>query len=93
MHSDFEWGQVLIALVLLGAMFVVPMLVIWRDQVRDLRRFGPAALSWPVRYGPDGEVHREGTTSPPAAAGVGAPPRPEPPARRPASAVTSDTRG
>ncbi|EIV93397.1 hypothetical protein [Frankia sp. QA3] len=61
MDSGFEWDRILIAVALLAAMFLLPALVIWRDQVRDRRRFGAQTLSRPVRYGPDGETYREGT--------------------------------
>lgn len=64
MHSGFEWGRVLIAVLLLGFLFAVPTLVLWRDQRRDLRRFGPGALSRPVRYTPDGKPGREGLPQP-----------------------------
>jgi hypothetical protein len=65
-ESDFEWDRILLAVALLAAMFVLPALVIWRDQVRDRHRFGTQALSRPVRYAPDGQSYREGTA--PAAA-------------------------
>ncbi|WP_261571236.1 hypothetical protein [Frankia gtarii] len=68
MDSGFEWDRILVAVVLLATMFLLPALVIWRDQVRDRRRFGSAALSRPVRYGPDGTAYREGTA--PAAGSV-----------------------
>ncbi|WP_261560396.1 hypothetical protein [Frankia tisae] len=60
MDSGFEWDRILMAVALLAAMFLLPTLVIWRDQVRDRRRFGAPALSRPVRYGPDGAAYREG---------------------------------
>ncbi|THJ54700.1 hypothetical protein [Candidatus Frankia alpina] len=60
MDSGFEWDRILIAVALLATMFLLPALVIWRDQVRDRRRFGASALSRPVRYGPDGAAYREG---------------------------------
>ncbi|CAJ60595.1 MULTISPECIES: hypothetical protein [Frankia] len=60
MESEFEWGRILLAVALLTVMFLLPALVIWRDQVRDRRRFGASALCRPVRYGPDGAAYREG---------------------------------
>ncbi len=60
MESEFEWDRILLAVALLAAMFLLPALVIWRDQARDRRRFGASALSRPVRYGADGAAYREG---------------------------------
>ncbi|KJE25510.1 hypothetical protein FF36_00126 [Frankia torreyi] len=60
MDSGFEWDRILLAVALLAAMFLLPALVIWRDQVRDRHRFGAQALSRPVRYAPDGQSYREG---------------------------------
>ena len=67
MTTEFEWHRVLIAVVLLGCMFTLPMIVILRDLRRDLRRSGPDALSRPVRYMPDGTSYREGLPLPPPA--------------------------
>ncbi len=60
MDSGFEWDRILIAVALLATMFLLPALVIWRDQVRDRRRFGASVLSRPVRYGPDGAAYGRG---------------------------------
>ncbi len=88
MNAAFEWDRILIATTMLAAMFVAPALVIWRDQIRDRRRFGMTALSRPVRYGADGRTFREGSVPPvgvpgaeiagapvPAATAVGSPAR------------------
>ncbi|MCL9793874.1 hypothetical protein, partial [Frankia sp. AgKG'84/4] len=70
MNAAFEWDRILIATTMLAAMFVVPALVIWRDQIRDRRRFGMTALSRPVRYGADGRTFREGSLPPAGGTGV-----------------------
>ncbi|MCK9876393.1 hypothetical protein MXD59_11520 [Frankia sp. Ag45/Mut15] len=64
MNTEFAWGRILYAILILVTMFLVPVIVVWRDQRRDLRRFGPDATSRPVRYAPDGQAYREGLAMP-----------------------------
>jgi hypothetical protein len=70
-QSDLEWGRLLVALALLAIMFVVPVLVIWRDQRADRRRYGPAGARQPIRYAPDGRAYREGVPIAGAPSGLG----------------------
>jgi hypothetical protein len=65
-HSGLDWGRVLIVVSLLGFMFIAPAIVVWWDLRRDRRRFGPDALSRPVRYAAGGRPYREGLPPPPA---------------------------
>ncbi len=64
MDADFEWDRLLLAIALIALMFIVPALVIWRDQRADLRRHGLEALTRPIRYTPDGRSYREGLPLP-----------------------------
>ncbi|WP_018505714.1 hypothetical protein [Parafrankia discariae] len=60
MNPEFEWGRLLIAVVLLAVMFAVPLVFVVRDHLADRRRYGEAALAAPIRYTPDGRRYREG---------------------------------
>ncbi|MEX5632371.1 hypothetical protein [Parafrankia sp. FMc2] len=64
MDPDFEWGRLLVAVVLLAVMFAVPMIIVARDHRADRRRYGAAAVTAPIRYTADRRRYRAGYPPP-----------------------------